>query len=49
MTGEKLSSIRVPNMKLVYKSVYSSSRRRVDGVKGVEGEIDILASCVFHY
>ena len=35
MTGEKLSSAEVANMDISYWSVCSSSRRRVDGVKGV--------------
>ena len=34
MTWEILSSIEVANIKLVYWSVCSSSRREEDGVKG---------------
>ena len=37
MTGEKLSSIELANIELVYWSVLSSSRRGEDGIKGVEG------------
>ena len=34
-TGEKLSSIKVGNMDIIYWSVCSSSRRGGNGVKGV--------------
>ena len=36
-------------MELIYKLVRSSRRSGGDWVKGVEGEIVILAHCVFHF
>ena len=37
MTGEKLSSIKLPNMDILYWSFCSSSRKGRDGVKGEGG------------
>ena len=37
MTGEKLSSIQVADMDIIYWSVRSSSMRGGDGVNGVNG------------
>ena len=36
-------------MELIFCSVRLSSMRGADGVMGVEGEIPILASYVFHF
>ena len=36
-------------MDIIYWSARSSSRRGVDGVKGVDGGIVILASYKFHF
>ena len=47
MPGEKLSSIYLANMELIYWSVCSFSRRGWDGVKGVG--VVIVARCKFHY
>ena len=46
MAGEKLTSIKIPNMELAYWSVRASSRRGGDWVKG---EIIILARFEFHF
>ena len=43
MTGEKLSSIKLANMDIIYWSVLSSSKR-----VGMEGENRFLDRCVFH-
>ena len=48
-TGEKLSSIKVTNIDIIYWSIPSSNRRKVDKVKGVDGGIFILASYKFHF
>ena len=44
MTGEKLLSIYVAKMELIYWLFHLSSRRRGDVVKGIV----ILASCEYH-
>ena len=49
MTGGKLSSIWLANMKLIYWSVRSSGRRGGDEIKRVDGVIVILARCDFHF
>ena len=46
MTGEKLSSIEIPNMELAYWAIRASSRRGGDWVKG---EIIILVPLEFHF
>ena len=49
MKEEKLSSIYVDNMDIIYCSVCSSSKRGGDGVKVVNGGIVILAAYTFHF
>ena len=49
MKEEKLSSIYVANMGIIYYSVCSSSKRGGDGVKVVNGGIVISASYKFHF
>ena len=49
MIGEKLLSLQLAYMELIYWPVRSSSRNGGDGVKGVEGKIVILARCVFQF
>ena len=48
MTGEKLKPFSVANLDIKYFYVCSSSRRRRDGVKGIDGGIVILDSYEFH-
>ena len=49
MTGEKLSSILVADMELIYGLVRSSSRRGGYDVKGLDGGIVILSRCEFNF
>ena len=49
MTGEKMSSIYVANMEIIYWSVRSSSWRGGYGVIGVESGIVVLACYEFHF
>ena len=36
-------------MDFVYWSIRSSSKKEVEGVNGVDGDIVILASCKYHF
>ena len=49
INGEKLSSIKVANMDIIYWSVHSRSKRGGDRMKWVDGGIVILASYMFYF
>ena len=49
LTGEKLSSILVANMYLIYWSVRSFIRRGGICLKGSDEDIVILGSCMYYF
>ena len=48
LTGENLTSIKVPNLDLIYWPIRLSSRKGEDMLKGVVGGIVVLYSYKYH-